>query len=265
MKKIYLLMVFIAFSSCSVDHDESFETDAFEELNAVVDVTGCEVQKYSFNDVGSVEVINDQDFLYISIVADEMYHLSQINLHIVDSEENFPVVGRGNLPPGKMEYKESFDPAVDNYTWKFPLSDYSGCIYIATQSRFINNIGSYAYWAGNISGGKGNWSYFEYCIQTCQEVDPCEAVNAGSDKLREITYSEAAALSSWDEVRKLYLSLLDPGVVRTGIKDNSFNPSISDLIADFNNRGVGDYTTEYTLTEGDCTDSAILTLRVVGD
>ncbi len=261
MKKISLLLAFIAFSSCSVDHEENFETDAFSELNAIVDVNGCESQTFSFGNVGSIEVTNDQDYLYVSIVADAMYDLKHTKLHIAGTEEDFPTVGQGNLPPGKMDYKESFTPAVDYYTWKFPLSDYEGCIYIASQSSFVSGSDSSTYWAGDIAGESGNWSYFEYCIQTCQTANPCEAVTAGSDNLKEISYSEAAALPSWDEVRKLYLSLLDPGVDRTG----SFDPSIWDLIDDFNVRGVGDYTTKYTITEGDCSDSAFLTLRVVPD
>ena len=262
MKKISLLLAFIAFSSCSVDPEENFEA---YELNAVVDVNGCESQSVSFGSVGSIEVTNDQDYLYVSIVADAMYDLKHTKLHIVGSEDGFPTVGQGNLPPGKMDYKESFTPAVDYYTWKFPLSDYEGCIYIASQSEFVNGSDSATYWAGDIDGESGNWSYFEYCIQTCQTADPCEAVNAGSDNLKVMSYSEAAALGSWDEVHKLYLSLLDPGVVRTGIFDNSFDPSIPELIDDFNVRGVGDYTTEYTLAEGDCSDSTFLTIRVVPD
>lgn len=96
------------------------------------------------------------------------------------------------------------------------------------------------------------------------EQDPaCAGVNAGKDKVIEMSRSSAAAIESWDEVRKLYLSLLDPGVP----KDGSFDPSIWDLINAFNSgdNPIGDYTTVYTITEGDCTDSANLTVRVVPD
>ncbi|MCP9199907.1 hypothetical protein MKO06_08320 [Gramella sp. GC03-9] len=97
-------------------------------------------------------------------------------------------------------------------------------------------------------------------------TDPIECdIDAGSDKIREMKESDAAAIPSWDEVRKLYLSLLDPGVPRNG----EFDPSIWDLIDAFNdpNRAsrLGDYTTTYTITDGDCTDSVELTIRVVAD
>ncbi|MUP46837.1 hypothetical protein E0K83_13920 [Gramella sp. BOM4] len=97
--------------------------------------------------------------------------------------------------------------------------------------------------------------------------DPiCDGVvNAGQDGLIEITLSEAIALPSWDEVRKLYLSILEPGIAKNG----TFDPSIWDLINAFNDPNIesqlGDYTTTYTLTEGDCSDSVELTIRVVPD
>ena len=91
--------------------------------------------------------------------------------------------------------------------------------------------------------------------------EPTCELNAGPDASKTLSYSEAAAIPSWDEVRKLYLSLLPQGVSRNG----SFDPSIWDLINDFNDRGVGTYTTTYTITEGDCSDSVELSIVVVPD
>jgi hypothetical protein len=91
--------------------------------------------------------------------------------------------------------------------------------------------------------------------------EPVCSIDAGPDNIKTITVAEAKALGSWDEVRKLYLSLLKPGVSRTG----TFDPSIWDMIRDFNSRSnpVGDYTLTYTIKDGDCTDSVDLTIRVV--
>ncbi|WP_029036040.1 hypothetical protein [Salinimicrobium xinjiangense] len=262
MKRIYLLIVIFALASCSVDNEEIIsEAGTLETLNAVVEIDGCESESYSFANAGAIEVINDSDFLYVSIVANDMYALNHTKLHVADSEADFPTVGKGNLPPGKMEYKESFEPAVESYTFKFPLSDYEGCIFIASQSVFSNGAGSGTYWAGDIAGASGNWAYFEYCIQVCEPQDPPCDLDAGPDNSKTITYSEAAALPSWDEVRKLYLSLLEPGVSRNG----SFDPSIWDIINDFNERGVGTYTTTYTITDGECSDSVELSIIVVPD
>ncbi len=92
--------------------------------------------------------------------------------------------------------------------------------------------------------------------------DPiCEGVNAGPDNSMTITFSEAAAIESWDEVRKLYLSLLAPGILRNG----TFDPSIWDLINRFQDQGPGDYTTEYTIVDGECSDSVLLTVTVIPD
>ncbi|MDX1469901.1 MAG: hypothetical protein R3213_00260 [Flavobacteriaceae bacterium] len=94
-------------------------------------------------------------------------------------------------------------------------------------------------------------------------IDPCEGFSAGINHSRTITFSEAAAIESWDEVRKLYLNLLDAGVPR----DGTFDPSIWDIINAFNSNAdpLGDYTTVYTITDGDCTASVELTITVVPD
>ncbi|TRO65099.1 hypothetical protein [Christiangramia sabulilitoris] len=95
--------------------------------------------------------------------------------------------------------------------------------------------------------------------------EPLCEINAGQDNLIEMTVSQAAAIESWDEVRKLYLSLLERGVPGNG----SFDPSIWNLISAFNDPNreskLGDYTTTYTITDGDCSDSVNLTVRVIAD
>ena len=98
-------------------------------------------------------------------------------------------------------------------------------------------------------------------VEDPQSNPACEAVSAGPDNIITITESEAAAIPSWDEVRKLYLSLLAQGVSKQG----SFDPSIDDIIAQFQGQRIGDYTTTYTIVEGECSDSVELTVRVVED
>ncbi len=105
-------------------------------------------------------------------------------------------------------------------------------------------------------------SYLEYenagvLAASAENDEACSGVSAGADKIRTITVAEAEALPSWDEVRKLYLSLLDEGVNRSG----EFDPTIWDLIDSYD--GPGDYSTTYTVTDGECSDSAVLTIRVV--
>ena len=89
----------------------------------------------------------------------------------------------------------------------------------------------------------------------------CEGVTAGPDNSRTILESEAAAIGSWDEVRKMYLKLLAPGVAHNG----TFDPSIWDIIHDFQARRSGNFTTTYTVSNGECSDSVELTVTVIPD
>lgn len=93
--------------------------------------------------------------------------------------------------------------------------------------------------------------------------DPICSLDAGSPNWKEMKLSEVLALESKDEVTKEYLSLLEPGVPRDGV----FDPRIMELIELFNSRTnpLGDYTTIYTITDGECSDSVELTIRVVED
>lgn len=97
-------------------------------------------------------------------------------------------------------------------------------------------------------------------IPDLQEEPPCD-IDAGTDSSKTLTYSQAASIESWDEVRRLYLSLLEPGVPRNGV----FDPAIWDLINRFQGEPLGSFSTTYTIGEGDCKDSVILTVIVVAD
>lgn len=252
------MMLCFFFMSCSIDKDE-LETNKNEiqEINASFEVEGCETSLFNYNDSGNIEVTNDSDFLYVTIVSSEGFSLSKTWLHIAEDFENFPTVGKGNLPLGNMEFNKDFQPEVQKYTFQFDLSDYPGVILIASNSNFTNTQGNTSYWAGDQKVKFGNWSYFEYVLQDC--APPC--IKAGPYNPVTMTESQAAAIPSWDEVRKLYLSLLAPGVP----KDGSFNPSIWDMIYKFQAQRIGDFTTTYTLGEGYCKDSVELTLKVVPD
>ena len=74
----------------------------------------------------------------------------------------------------------------------------------------------------------------------------CEDLTAGPDNSRTITLAEAQVIESWDEVRKLFLSLLAEGVSR----DGEFDPEIWDLIERFNKEPLGEFTTVSQLLMG---------------
>lgn len=265
MKKFTILMLFVwAFSSCSVDRDEiDLQENLLLEQNAVVEIEGCESVVHSFEDKGQIEVTNDQDSIYVNILALGENTLTNTRLHLTDDIAGFPTVGQGNLPPGKMEHHRVFESGVDSYTFSFPASDYGESVYIASFSEFWGEEGSDSLWAGDQEVKTGNWSFFEYIFQECE--DPCAEVYAGEDKSRTITLSEARAIESWDELRKLYANMMDEGVDNT--QWYAYDPSINEIIDAFNaeDGGVGEYTTEYTITEGECSDSVLLTIIVVPD
>ncbi|CAM4344553.1 hypothetical protein [Gillisia limnaea] len=259
MKKL-LLLVLSAFclGACSVDPVETDPIDAqLVVMDAVFEINGCSVTTFNYADAGRIEVRNDLEFIYLKIIANGDYDLVQSNLHIDADISGFPTTRNGGIIINKMDNQRSFNPAVQEYTYQFPLNSFGDSFLVGAHTGFQLGKKKYNFWAGDLSGNQ--WSYFEYNLY--------EHPNAGADKSREITFSAAQALSSWDEVRKVYVGMLDPGVPK-GVKVGTFDPSIWDLINRFNHPtlgGVGKYTTVYTIGEGDCTDSVTLTLNVVAD
>ena len=257
-KKYFLMMLGFSFMACSVDKDElNINENQIQEINATFEVEGCETISLNFNDAGTIEVTNDSEYLYVTLVASEGFTLSNTWLHIANDFDSFPTVGKGNLPLSKMEFSKGFQPEVHKYTFQIALSDYEGVILIASNSGFNDGGRNASYWAGDQMVKFGNWSYFEYRVQDC--APPC--IDAGVNNSITMTESQAAAIPSWDEVRKLYLSLLAPGVVRSG----TFDPSIWNMIYQFQAQRTGELMTTYSIGEGECTDSVELTINVVPD
>ncbi len=100
----------------------------------------------------------------------------------------------------------------------------------------------------------------ELTINIVESLSDCE-IEAGTDASKIVTKSEVDALASALDVKKLYLSLLAQEVSRAG----NFSPSINDIITDYHQNGIGSYTTTYTITDGDCSDSVELTLDIIAD
>ncbi|WP_415830559.1 gliding motility-associated C-terminal domain-containing protein [Gillisia limnaea] len=81
--------------------------------------------------------------------------------------------------------------------------------------------------------------------------------NAGADNSTVVCMAEVDNFST-AQVRSLYLSLLEADVDRNG----TFNPTINQIIAQYQINKIGDYTTVYSVEDGTCTDSASLTITV---
>lgn len=263
MKKLFLLVLSaFCLGACSVD---SIETDLNDSqllvLDASFDVDGCSVTTFNYAEAGRIEVRNDPDFLYVKLIANGDYDIVQSNLHFSTNISGFPISGSKHNPGiniKDMSYQIEFSPAVKEYEYKFPIATFGDSFLVAANTVFALGKKSQSLWAGDVTANK--WGYFAYELKD-------HPYYAGADNSREISLSEAQALRSWDEVRKVYTSMLEPGVPE-GQSVGSFDPSIWDLINKFNDPilgGMGEYTTVYTLGKGECSDSVTLTLNVVPD
>lgn len=262
MKKFGAILVSAFILSCSVEDEFLPINENLQEISAVVEVGGCEIISYPFEEAGVIEITNDEDFIYISLAAANGYDLTRSRLHLAGELSEFPLRGKGVLPPGQMEYDEPFSSPVSSHTFKFPLSKYSQSITIASLSEFQFGGEKVETWAGDQLVNYGNWSYIIYEIQQCD--DPCKGFDAGPYNSMEISQSLLPTLVTY-QITNLYRSLLKPSVPKNG----AFNPSIRSLINLYKSREgdekLGDYTTTYTITDGDCIDSVDLTLTVVPD
>ncbi|MBZ9728450.1 gliding motility-associated C-terminal domain-containing protein [Salegentibacter sp. JZCK2] len=87
---------------------------------------------------------------------------------------------------------------------------------------------------------------------------------AGTDSLGVVCEADVQeTFPSIDEIRKYYLNLLDEGVSR----DGTFDPTPTEIADQYQNDedGLGDFTTTYTVSNDECTDSVQLTVRIVED
>jgi gliding motility-associated-like protein len=86
-------------------------------------------------------------------------------------------------------------------------------------------------------------------------------LDAGSDNSTSICNANIVdgMFPNSTSVRDYYLNMLDEGVSR----DGTFSPSIQDLVNWYNNESeIGEFTTTYTISEGECSDSTVLSVTV---
>lgn len=261
MRKIVILCLGWVIVSCSFDQPDELKTDLVQ-LDAIVDYEDCEVYHFQLEDKGALRVQAFHDYIEVQLTATGSAPVNQISLHFVDNSGQFPTNGR-KLNTSLMYYSEKL--AKDTYYLEknFTFSELGlltgDKTLVAAVAEFGKGKNKKEIYAGDISGVNGEWSYFELMLNPFKNY-------AGTDQIREMPISEAQALPSWDEVRKVYANMLDPGVPK---KSGTYNPSIWDIINDFNDPNreskLDDYTTTYTLGEGECADSVELTLRVIAD
>lgn len=255
VRKLYLSLL-----GPGVARDGSFDPTILDLINAFND-TENPIGFYTTTYTVSSGSCSDSVNLTIEVVADVSDPVCELSAgtdaskeiffsdaRVIESWDEVRKLYLSLLEPG-VSRNGSFDPTILDLINAFnrnenPIGDYT-TTYTITEGECTDSV--------------------ELTITVVQDmnVPPTCELTAGADNLMEISRSAAAAIESWDEVRKIYLSLLEPGIPR----DGSFDPTIMDLIKRFNEPGdnLGDYTTTYTITNGECTDSVQLTMRVIAD
>ncbi|MDX1718613.1 MAG: hypothetical protein R3353_00495 [Salegentibacter mishustinae] len=254
-RKLYLSLL-----SSGVSRDGEFDPSIWDIINKFQDLgLGDYTTYYSLD--GDC---NDSVRLTITVVPDELQvpncngvnagpdNSIEIQLSEAAAIKSWDEVRKLylNLLASVVSREGEFDPSIWNLINAFNDAD--------------NPIGAYSTTYTITEGECSDSVLLTVNVIADEQQQPiCDGVDAGPNNLIEMSVSEAAALPSWDEVRKLYLSLLADGVSHNGV----FDPSIWNLIDAFNatEDPVGDYTTTYTIIDGDCTDSVELTIRVVPD
>lgn len=262
MRKLLFLGVMLSMVACSVENEDVSSEEIFS-VDAKISVDGCSVYNLNLGDKGLITFRNYYDFLEVSVTNTSSLDLNSVSIHFTQDVNGFPKTGKGEMNPSKFYYSVNIDKGVGQVIKTFSFEELnitSGSnIYIAAAAEFGSGRNKSLYFAYDSELVSGSNKYFAYNVEPFVNY-------AGTDQIREITLSEAIALPSWDEVRKTYANMLDPGVNKTS---GVYRPSIWDLIYDFNDPNresqLGDYTTTYTLGSGECSDSVVLTLRVVPD
>ncbi|TQI70426.1 hypothetical protein JM79_1336 [Gramella sp. Hel_I_59] len=266
MKNIFLLLFIISITACSVDNEVGGLTNEMEQVNLEGTISNeCTWSTYDFEDYGIVSVIDDNDIIYVKLVGIEGYTVDNAKLHAAKISSkgsrtiNFPTVGNGNLPPGKMEFQKNAEAGSNEILFELDKSNYNTSeILIAVKATFIRGENSFSAWAGDEEGKKGDWLYFQYDFQNCEQCK--EDVYVGPDY--DITFTNAYQvenLNTGAKIDRFFENLLlDKGADLGG----TYTPTVTQVKQDFQN-GVTYFEINYTIEDGICEDSATILINVV--
>lgn len=169
MKKfIYVGLLLLGFYSCTVENEVLNE--GVQETNLSYEYDTCgELTQYQFGDAGVVSLWTTDEKLFVEFKARPGSKLVQSRISFFRKyQQDFP--SSGMFPPGKIDNHRTHKGNVTSYTYEFPLSDFECSIYnIVPWAIFSGGGNQSTNFAGDIPGGQGNWSYFEYCINYCTE------------------------------------------------------------------------------------------------
>ncbi|MDX1545148.1 MAG: hypothetical protein R3214_14525 [Christiangramia sp.] len=175
MKKLFFLPLLLILGACS---NQEMEQDFEGEITAFdyeVEIQGCINIERNFGALGVLEVTNDKDFIYVSVVASSPKKISQVRLALftADAMANLTGTAINNM------VKYDLNPTLDKKTFLFPLySTVNGSMVKNYPDDKVNilaraTIDGTAVWAegSQFDTGGGQGYYFNYEIQTCQLED----------------------------------------------------------------------------------------------
>lgn len=142
---------------------------------------GCEYDVISFDYyggqnilMGTLDVTNDENFLYVTFNFTGDWHMGQTHLFVGDVAD-IPTNNAGNPIPGQFPYAESHHPAVQAYTYTISLDELDSCYAIAAHTEAElhdvdgNVIQTETGWSHGTEFNGNSWGWYsEYCTQICE-------------------------------------------------------------------------------------------------
>lgn len=147
----------------------------------LLECTECEFETVSYEFyggqhilIGSLDVTNDQDSLYVTFNFTGDWYMGQTHLYVGEAS-GIPTNGAGNPIPGQFPYSTTHNPAVQSYTYTIALDDLPDCYAIAAhaESMLVDENGDVIQtetgWSNGVNFSGNNWGWYsEYCTQICE-------------------------------------------------------------------------------------------------
>jgi hypothetical protein len=122
--------------------------------------------------VGTVEVANDEDHLYVVYRTTAAWPILNTALFVGDSPNEIPLSGGGNPRVGKFPYKSSHRDGPTEVVWEIPRATLSGPSAVIAAFAQVGASMEGAWGQGPMISNGGNWSmYFTHELANCA-VEP---------------------------------------------------------------------------------------------
>ncbi len=219
MKKIFFAgLLLMGVTSCSVDNavPEINDTDGIKTLDLLssegIVACGDDVTwPFGSFDVGKVVMSQDGDNLYVEITANNSVATQR---RIVQSRVSFYGLNDPDFPNSTQvghigNHFVQHDNNITTYLYTFSLAELRGSgeipqcgsFYVITWANFTAGGSEAHHFAGNYIGIHGNWKYFEYCVNPCQDDPPtnqiCETAFMRTTTTLNSFYKEKPSSNNW--------------------------------------------------------------------